>query len=80
MRLLLAHRSIVRVRPLLPLGDRFRIEMIAFRKFGYALLTMLDVTTHRRGRAGAAVSYLSQSASREGNSSYVTPSHYGTKQ
>jgi hypothetical protein len=54
-RLLRAHRRIMHMRPFLPLGDRLGIEMIAFRKFGYALLTMLDRATQRRGRAGAAV-------------------------
>jgi hypothetical protein len=60
-------------RPLLPLGDRCWMEMIAFRKFSSALLTMLDCPTHRRCRAGAAVEYLSPKASRDGNASYFIP-------
>jgi hypothetical protein len=52
--------------------------MIAFRELGYTLLTLLDGATHRR-RAGAAVSYLSHKAFRDGKSSYCAPSHHGTK-
>jgi hypothetical protein len=75
-----AHGRIVPLCPLLPLRHGVGGQGITAGKLGDALLTLRDRATHRRGRAGAAVSSLSQKASREGRSSYVTPSHPGTKQ
>ena len=53
--LLRPHRRIRDRRPLLPLRHGVGVHVIPLGKLGYALLTLLDRSTQRRGRAGAPV-------------------------
>ena len=55
------------------------MDGVALSERFQALLTMWYRATHCRGRAGAAVEYLSHRTSRDGKSTYKTPSHPGTK-
>jgi integrase len=74
-----AHGGIVHLGPLLPLRHGFGVQGITLGQLGDAVLTLLNRATHRRSRAGAPVESLSQRASRDGKSPYLTPSHPGTK-
>jgi hypothetical protein len=49
-------RGIVDVGALLPCRHRLRVYIVARGQLRSALLTRLERPTHRRGRAGAAVS------------------------
>jgi hypothetical protein len=63
-----AHGCLVHRRPLLPLRHGCGMHVLTLGQLGEALVTRLERTTHRRGRAGAAVPSLSPQASREGQS------------
>jgi hypothetical protein len=55
MRLFRPHRRAIDVRALLPLRHRLGLNPLTPGKSFQALLTLLDRSTHCRGRAGASV-------------------------
>jgi len=63
MRILRAGRKIGYGCSALPFGDGLLVDAVALRKRSQALLTILYCSTDRLCRPGAAVKYLSQSAS-----------------
>jgi hypothetical protein len=75
-----SHPRIFDGGPLPPLGHRLGVDSIARRQLIQTRLTMLYRSTHCRCRAGASVEYLSHKTSHDGNCSYFTPAHCGTKQ
>ncbi len=62
-----------------PFGHRLRVDAMTTGQRPQARLTMLYRSTHCRCRSGASVQYLSHKTSHDGNCSYFTPSHCGTK-
>src|SRR5665213_1238026 len=71
-------REIGRRDPLLPLGDRLRVDPVASGQNSQALLTMLYRSTDCLSRAGASVEYLAHSASFH-PAEKIAPSNSGTK-
>src|SRR6185437_11554379 len=61
--LLGTRRQIGRRGPVLPLGDRLRVDPVTLRQNPQALLTMLYRSTDCLSRAGASVKNLAHSAS-----------------
>jgi hypothetical protein len=73
------HPCIVDGASLPPLSHSLRVDSVLPSQTVQSRLTILYRSTHCRCRAGASVEYLSHNASHDGNCSYSTPSHCGTK-
>jgi len=74
------HRKILNRVTLSPLGHRLGVDPIMSGQSAQARLTILYRSTNCRCRSGAPMKYLSHKTSHDGNCSYFTPSHRGTKQ